>query len=99
MHHGGIGTCAQGFAAGVPQLVMPMAHDQPDNAQRLKRLGVGDYLLPKRFRADVVASRLKNLLASSEVARACAEAKDRMAAQMPPERVADLLDILRPCSD
>jgi UDP:flavonoid glycosyltransferase YjiC (YdhE family) len=98
VHHGGVGTLAQGLAAGVPQLVMPMAHDQPDNAQRLKRLGVGDHLLPKHFHVDAVAAKLKNLLASSEVARACMEVKARMAAQMPPERVADLLDILRPCS-
>jgi UDP:flavonoid glycosyltransferase YjiC (YdhE family) len=41
VHHGGIGTTAQGMAAGVPQLVQPMSHDQPDNAMRLKRLGVG----------------------------------------------------------
>jgi UDP:flavonoid glycosyltransferase YjiC (YdhE family) len=75
----------------VPQLIMPMAHDQPDQAQRLKRLGVGDYLLPKHFRADAVAARLENLLNSKSVEAACAKAKALMAAQMPPERVADLL--------
>lgn len=98
VHHGGIGTLAQGLAAGVPQLVMPMAHDQPDNARRLQRLGVGDYLLPGRFTADAVAARLADLLQSEKTGRACAEAKARMAEQMPPERVADLLDILGPCS-
>jgi len=98
VHHGGIGTAAQGLAAGVPQLIMPMAHDQPDNAQRLKRLGVGDYLLPRQFKADAVADRLANLLQSEKTKQACAEIKARMAAQMPPEQVADLLDILRPCS-
>ncbi|MCB1226318.1 MAG: glycosyltransferase family 1 protein [Verrucomicrobiales bacterium] len=41
VHHGGIGTLSQALAAGVPQLVVPMAHDQPDNARRLERLGVG----------------------------------------------------------
>src|SRR5690606_14357109 len=41
VHHGGIGTTAQGLAAGVPQLIMPMSHDQPDNADRIQRLGVG----------------------------------------------------------
>jgi UDP:flavonoid glycosyltransferase YjiC (YdhE family) len=91
VHHGGVGTSAQGLAAGVPQLIMPMAHDQPDQAQRLKRLGVGDYLLPKHFRADAVAARLENLLNSKSVEAACAKAKALMAAQMPPERVADLL--------
>lgn len=98
VHHGGIGTVAQGLAAGVPQLVMPMAHDQPDHAQRLKRMGVGDYLLPKRFDASAVAGRLARLINSRATAQACALYRDKMAAQMPPERVADLLDILGPCS-
>ncbi len=34
VHHGGIGTTAQAIAAGIPQVVRPMAHDQPDNAAR-----------------------------------------------------------------
>ncbi len=41
VHQGGIGTTAQALRAGVPQIVMPYAHDQPDNAARLRRLGVG----------------------------------------------------------
>lgn len=40
-HHGGIGTTAQAFAAGVPQLIVPIAHDQPDNAARVAGLGCG----------------------------------------------------------
>lgn len=40
VHHGGIGTSAQALAAGIPQLVVPFAHDQFDNAARLRRLGV-----------------------------------------------------------
>jgi len=73
---------------------MPMAHDQPDNAQRLQRLGVGDSLLPRRFRAEQVAARLQTLLQSPEVKQACIEVKTRMARQMPPGKVADLLAIL-----
>jgi rhamnosyltransferase subunit B len=91
VHHGGIGTLAQGLAAGVPQLVMPMAHDQPDHAQRLQRFGVGDYLLPKQFKADAVATKLNTLLQSEKTAAACSGIKARMAAQMPEQRVADLL--------
>src|SRR4029077_17247403 len=46
VHHGGVGTTAQALAAGVPQLVLPLAWDQPDNAARVKGLGVGDRLSP-----------------------------------------------------
>lgn len=41
IHHGGVGTAAQALAAGIPQLLVPMAHDQPDNAARLEALGAG----------------------------------------------------------
>ena len=71
VHHGGIGTCAQGLAAGVPQLVMPMGFDQPDNALRLTRLGVGEMILPARFTAARVAASLERLLSVDAVAAAC----------------------------
>lgn len=41
-HHGGIGTTAQALRAGTPQLVLPFAFDQFDNARRIRRLGIGD---------------------------------------------------------
>jgi rhamnosyltransferase subunit B len=41
VHQGGVGTTAQALRAGVPQLVVPWAHDQLDNAARVARLGCG----------------------------------------------------------
>ncbi len=66
VHHGGIGTSAQGMAAGVPQLVMPLGYDQYDNAARMRRLGVARTLLPRRFRGMAVAKALRELLSSDE---------------------------------
>lgn len=63
VHHGGIGTAAQTLAAGIPHLVMPMTHDQPDNADRLEKLGVARWLLPAKFTAANVARELETLLA------------------------------------
>lgn len=40
VHQGGIGTTAQALRAGRPMLVVPYSHDQPDNAERVVRLGV-----------------------------------------------------------
>lgn len=71
VHHGGIGTCAQGLAAGVPQLTMPMGFDQPDNAMRLRRLGVGTSLTPRNFTTPNLATALEKLLESSETSAAC----------------------------
>lgn len=79
VHHGGIGTCAQGLAAGIPQLVMPMGFDQPDNAERLVRLGVGSWVSPRRFRGSRVADALEGLLSSEKVAGACRSARERLA--------------------
>lgn len=62
VHHGGVGSCSQGLAAGVPQLLMPLAHDQPDNAARLMRLGVGDQLKPSRFTAANIQTKLSGLI-------------------------------------
>ncbi len=71
VHHGGIGSTSQALAAGIPQLVMPMAHDQPDNAARVARLGVGDWLKPSAFRPHAVADKLDCLLNSNDVRRSC----------------------------
>lgn len=92
VHHGGIGTCSQGLAAGVPQLIKAMAHDQPDNAWRLRHLGAGDYLYPKQFQSAEVARRLKILIESPVVADSCRELKQRIEGQMPAEGVAEMLE-------
>jgi rhamnosyltransferase subunit B len=94
VHHGGIGTCAQGLAAGVPQLVMPMGFDQPDNAMRLLRLGVGDILAPGRFTARRVVKRLAALLEAPSVARACRRLRDEARSYDGVERTCDLLETL-----
>lgn len=41
VHHGGIGSAAQGLSAGVNQLVLASAYDQFENGSRLERLGQG----------------------------------------------------------
>lgn len=92
VHHGGIGTVAQGLAAGVPQLLMAMSHDQPDNGHRLTRLGVGQCLYPERFTPERVADALERLTVASAVRQACRECRARMQQQMPAEAVFHLLE-------
>lgn len=71
VYHGGIGTLAQALAAGIPQLVIPFAHDQPDNANRLQRLGVGARLNPHQVNAPRLAEKLRWLLETPGVAERC----------------------------
>ncbi len=73
VHHGGIGSCAQGLAAGVPHVVQPMSYDQFDNSRRLVRLGVASEIPVKRFRGRAVAGALAPLLDSATVATRCRE--------------------------
>jgi rhamnosyltransferase subunit B len=92
VHHGGIGTCAQAFAAGVPQLVMPLGFDQPDNATRLKKLGVGDFIPPGRFRARAVAAVLGRLLSDPQVPAACRSWQNRIDSTNSRRQACDLIE-------
>jgi UDP:flavonoid glycosyltransferase YjiC (YdhE family) len=48
--------------AGVPMLIMPFSHDQPDQARRMQRLGIGRTLPRRRYNADRAALELRILL-------------------------------------
>jgi UDP:flavonoid glycosyltransferase YjiC (YdhE family) len=61
------------------QLVMPMAHDQFDNADRVQRLGVGDWLPRQRFKKANVADKLRHLLADAGVAAAARQWAQQLA--------------------
>jgi UDP:flavonoid glycosyltransferase YjiC (YdhE family) len=63
VHHGGIGTTAAALEAGCPQLVLPLAWDQPDNAARVAKLGVGLTLGSRRRSRRDVSRALTRLMA------------------------------------
>lgn len=92
VHHGGIGTAAQGLANALPQLIMPMTFDQPDNAHRLERLGVAQTVWPRRFRGPEVADALDGLLSSGEVRSACVALAQRIASDQPLDRTCELIE-------
>lgn len=71
VHHGGIGTIAQAIAAGIPQVIRPMTHDQPDNAARVEGLGIGVSISPKKFSAASLAEKLNSVITSQQVLDRC----------------------------
>ena len=91
VHHGGIGTSAQAMAAGIPQLVVTMAHDQPDNAARLKRLGVSETLPASEFSAKRAVTLLKLIMDDAHAA-SCLLIKQRLAAENPLARSAGIIE-------
>jgi rhamnosyltransferase subunit B len=71
VHHGGIGTTSQALRAGTPQLVTPLSHDQPDNADRIEKLGVGRMLPSQKATGDTMAAALTALLGDPNVRVQC----------------------------
>ena len=68
IHQGGIGTTAQALRAGRPMLVMPYSHDQPDNARRVRRLGVAKVVQRKNYTAERAAKMIQGLLSNPRYA-------------------------------
>jgi len=94
VHHGGIGTCAQALKAGVPQLIHPMAYDQYDNAWRLRRLGVGDWLTPKDWQVSALTQKLRALTSSSQVRERCQDVAGWFRGREPLTETCELIEAM-----
>jgi rhamnosyltransferase subunit B len=79
VHHGGIGSTSQALLAGIPQVIMPLAHDQFDNARRVRRLEVGSRLAVRHFTPGRLIPLLTYLLDSDSVQLQCRNAAARLA--------------------
>lgn len=62
VHQGGVGTTAQCLRAGRPMLIMPYSHDQPDNARRMRRLGVSRTIQKSNYTPARVARIVQAML-------------------------------------
>ncbi len=71
VHHGGVGTTAAALEAGCPQVIAPLAWDQPDNAARVEALGVGTTLGRRQRSRGALAAALRRVT----VAAVCDRAK------------------------
>ena len=69
VYPGGIGTTGLAMRCGLPMLVVPLAHDQPDNADRLTRLGIARTIDWRHYSAQCAVAELKRLLEDREYAR------------------------------
>lgn len=99
VHHGGIGTTAQALAAGLPQGVLPFAHDQLDNAARIEQLGVGLRLGGHRGSIDW-SNSLDRLLNDPRIAGSCQQHAALMASEPDaPGQIAQAIESLAIGSD
>jgi rhamnosyltransferase subunit B len=63
VHHGGVGTTAAALESGCPQLVLPLAWDQPDNGARVAKLGAGLVLKARHRSSAYMSDALARLMA------------------------------------
>jgi rhamnosyltransferase subunit B len=76
-HSGGVGSTLRSLAAGVPQIVCPKVNDQPDNAHRVVRLGVGKILHPSNPRVEAIATQLNNIIDNQTILSRCRNCQTR----------------------
>jgi len=63
VHQGGVGTTAQCLRAGKPMIIMPYSHDQPDNARRMRRMGLSRTIERRAYQPARVADTLRAMFA------------------------------------
>jgi UDP:flavonoid glycosyltransferase YjiC (YdhE family) len=80
VHHGGAGTTAAGFRAGVPMVIVPHSGDQPYWGRRAKQLGVGADPIPrKKLTADKLAAAIQEATTHHQMRDKAAELSRKIA--------------------
>ena len=91
VHQAGISTLAQALRAGRPQLIVPVAFDQPDNAHRAQSLGIARTLPFKKVNADRLTTELDQLLRQPAYATAASKLAHELASTDGAARAAEEL--------
>ncbi len=73
VHQAGVGTTGQVMRAGVPHLIVPFAHDQPDNAVRCRRIGVAEIIARDDYTAASASQTIEHILANDTYRKHAAE--------------------------
>jgi rhamnosyltransferase subunit B len=92
VHHGGVGTTAQGLLSGVPTLIVPFAFDQFDNADHARRMGTSRTLYRKRYTANTAAKELGELLSKEMYSERAKHVSEQLKQENGPSRAADLIE-------
>jgi rhamnosyltransferase subunit B len=102
VHQAGIGTLSLALRSGRPQLLTPAGFDQPDNAARAARLGVGRILPFRRAHSETrIVRELRALLNDPAHERAAAQTAEKLrgidGAAVAAQRIIDLMDQNHSC--
>ncbi len=94
VHQGGVGTTGQCLRAGKPMLIMPYSHDQPDNARRMRRLGVSRTIQRTSYKPARVARRVRAMLDEPEFGARAAQVAQQIAGEDGTKMACDALEAL-----
>jgi rhamnosyltransferase subunit B len=78
---GGVGTTGQAMRSGHPMLVLPFANDQPDNADRVRRLGIARVVSRAEYTVDRAAQELDSLFTARGYQLRAREVGERVSMQ------------------
>jgi UDP:flavonoid glycosyltransferase YjiC (YdhE family) len=89
IHHGGVGTTAQGLRAGIPALIVPWGADQFFDGGQVRRLGAGRWMQRRFYTEERAIHALDQLLREQRYRARAREIAERIAQE---DGVATLCD-------
>ncbi|MFT7840071.1 glycosyltransferase [Saccharothrix sp. BKS2] len=92
--HGGSGSVIGALAHGLPAVLLPLGADQPHNAERCVRLGVGRELDPVTATPRDVRTAVAEVLADRSYRRAAERVREEMLGLPEPARAVPVLERL-----
>lgn len=92
VHHGGVGTTAQGLRSGKPTIIIPFANDEFDNAARARKLGVSRTLDLNRLNPKSLAAALQSILEDPQARAKAAAMRPLLLSEDGAETAADALE-------
>ncbi len=92
VHQGGVGTTAQALFSGRPELIVPFAHDQFDNADRVHRIGAGLVLHLSHLNEKSLAAHLQQILEQPSFAAAARSAAETVRSERSAAAACDIID-------
>lgn len=94
VHQAGVGTTGQVLRAGVPHLIMPYGHDQPDNAARCRRAGVAEIISRDRYNAPSAVEALRPILSDPKYRENAARLKQTVVSESGSVAACDAIETL-----
>jgi UDP:flavonoid glycosyltransferase YjiC (YdhE family) len=94
LSHGGSGTVVAALALGLPQVVVPIFADQPENAARVAALGAGQVISPRERTPEAIRTAILTVLAEPTYRQSAERIRNEISALPQLEETVTLLEQL-----